>query len=582
KLSIFLVFMVGIVFFVAGARAEDFQARSREVVTQLAAREFDKVEARFDATMSSLSPVAKLAETWHAILARAGSFKSITGTRQQASQKYEVVFVTTEFERAILDLKLVWDSQGHIAGFFIAPGQSGQERPAPKPAKPSDIDGDWYGSLDLGALKLRIVFHVTNTEDGLTATMDSPDENLNGVRATTVTRNGESLKIELKRIGGVFEGKISQDVTTIAGNYSPQTGGTLPLLLKRAKNAAELERRRPQDPKKPYPYSEEQVTYQNKSAGVTLAGTLTLPPGKGPFPAVLLIAGSGPNDRDESLMGHRPFLVLSDYLTRKGIAVLRADKRGVAKSGGDYLTATTADFASDAEAGVAYLKSRPEIAPRKIGLIGHSEGGSIVPMIAARNPDVAFIVMMAGTGVSGLEILVEQSITVSEGSGASHERALQNSAKERELLTLVTQERDEAVLEKKLREKLSADVPPGQLDGAIKQITSPWVRFMLVYDPATELRKVKCPLLVLNGSKDIQVVASQNLPPIREALEASGNKDFEIDELPGLNHLFQTAKTGQPSEYPDIEETISPAVLEKITSWILQRSGRVTSIAGAR
>jgi uncharacterized protein len=391
-----------------------------------------------------------------------------------------------------------------------------------------------------------------------------------------VTRNGESLKMELKRIGGVFEGKISQDLTTIAGNYSPQSGGNLPLVLKRAKNAAELERRRPQDPKKPYPYSEEQVTYQNKSAGITLAGTLTLPPGKGPFPAVLLIAGSGHNDRDESLMGHRPFLVLADYLTRKGIAVLRVDKRGVAKSGGNYLTATTADFASDAEAGVAYLKSRPEIARRKIGLIGHSEGGSIVPMIAARNPDVAFIVMIAGTGVSGLEILVEQSTILSEASGKSHEEALRNGAKEREILTLITQEKDEAVLEKTLREKLAGDVPAGQLDAQIKQITSPWIRFMLVYDPATELRKVKCPVLVLNGDKDVQVLASQNLPPIKKALEAAGNKDFEIDELPGLNHLFQTAKTGQPSEYPEIEETMSPVVLEKIASWILQRSGRET------
>src|SRR5258708_6983863 len=377
------------------------------------------------------------------------------------------------------------------------------------------MDGDWYGSLDLGAIKLRVVFHINNTEDGLTATMDSPDENLKSVPVTTVTRNAESLKMELKRIGGAFEGKISQDLTTIEGNYSPQSGGTLPLVLKRAKNAAELERRRPQDPKKPYPYNEEQVTYQNKSAGITLAGALTLPPGKGPFPAVVLIAGSGHNDRDESLMGHRPFLVLSDYLTRKGIAVLRADKRGVAKSGGNYLTATTADFASDAEAGVTYLESRPEIAPRKIGLIGHSEGGSIVPMIAARNPDVAFIVMMAGTGVSGVEVLVEQSVVLSEGLGKSHEQALQNGAKEREILTLITQEKDETDLEKKLREKLAGDVPAGQLDAQIKQITSPWVRFMLVYDPANELRKVKCPVLLLNGSKDVQVVARQNLPPIR-------------------------------------------------------------------
>jgi pimeloyl-ACP methyl ester carboxylesterase len=201
-------------------------------------------------------------------------------------------------------------------------------------------------------------------------------------------------------------------------------------------------------------------------------------------------------------------------------------------------------------------------------------------MIAARNPDVAFIVMMAGTGVSGVEILVEQSIVLTEGSGKSHEEGLRNGAKERELLTLITLEKDEAVLEKKLREKLAGDIPAGQLDAQIKQVTSPWVRYMLVYDPANELRRVKCPVLVLNGDKDVQVLASQNLPPIKKALEAAGNKDFEIDELPGLNHLFQTAKTGLPSEYPDIEETMSPVVLEKIAGWILQRSGRSPSIAG--
>ena len=284
-----------------------------------------------------------------------------------------------------------------------------------KPAKPSDIDGIWSGTLDTGAITLRIVFHITNTEDGLTATMDSPDQNAKGLPVTAVTRSGSSLILELKQVGGKFEGKINNDLTVIDGTWT-QGGASLPLTLKRVKDAAELERRRPQNPRKPYPYREEEITYDNKAAGIRLAATLTVPPGEGPFPAVVLITGSGPQDRDESLLGHRPFLVLADYLTRQGITVLRADDRGVGQSGGNFATATTADFATDAEAGVAYLKTRPEADPQKIGLIGHSEGAIIAPMVAARNPDVTFLVMMAGSGVPGDEILVAQVLLISEAS----------------------------------------------------------------------------------------------------------------------------------------------------------------------
>jgi pimeloyl-ACP methyl ester carboxylesterase len=303
-----------------------------------------------------------------------------------------------------------------------------------------------------------------------------------------------------------------------------------------------------------------------------LAATLTVPRGKGPFPAVLLIVGSGPHDRDESLMGHKPFLVLSDYLTRKGIVVLRADKRGVDKSTGDLTSATTADFATDAEAGVAYLKTRSEVDPRKIGLIGHSEGGIIAPMVAARNSGVAFIVLMAGTGVPGDQIIVEQLRLIEEAGGASKDKASGDAAKEGEVLTLVEKEKDIATLDKELHEKfVSAGMPEAQIDASIKTVTTPWFRDFLAYDPATALRKVACPVLVLNGEKDLQVPPAQNLPAIRKALEDGGNKHFEIDELPDLNHLFQTAKTGSPIEYAEIEETISPLALGKIAGWILKQ-----------
>jgi len=442
----------------------------------------------------------------------------------------------------------------------------------PKPAPPSDIDGAWLGTVELSGIKLRLVFHILNTADGLTATMDSPDQGVSGVPATGVTRNGPSLKIELKQKSAAYEGKISPDLATIDGTYT-WSAGHLPLVVKRVKDVSQLERRRPQNPVKPYPYREEDVSYNNKKAqGVTLAGTLTVPPGKGPFPAVLLIPGSGAHDRDETLFGHKPFLVLADYLTRKGIVVLRVDDRGVGKSTGSMADVTTADLATDAEAGVAYLKTRSEVDPHEIGLIGHSEGGLIAPMVAARNPDVAFIVMMAGPGVPGDEILAEQVLLASEASGASHDVAEKNAAAEREVLTLVKQAKDNAVLEKELRDKLAPEIPEAQVGPTIKQLTSPWVRYFIAYDPAPALRKVKCPVLAINGEKDVQVSAKQNLPAIRKALEEGGNKQVEADELPGLNHLFQTAKTGMPTEYGDIEETMSPVALEKIASWILKSS----------
>jgi hypothetical protein len=440
-----------------------------------------------------------------------------------------------------------------------------------KPAKPSDIDGAWMGALDAGGIKLRVVFHIANTADGLSATMDSLDQGMNGLPITSVTRDGALLKIEAAKIGGAFDGTISADLSSIDGKWS-QGGGSLPLLLKRVRDQAELEIKHSQNPVKPYPYHEEEVSYENNLQNVTLAATLTIPQGKGPFAAVLLITGSGPQDRDESLLGHKPFLVLSDYLTRHGIAVLRADDRGTAKSTGVFATATTADFATDTEAGIAYLKTRKEVDLHKIGLIGHSEGAVIAPMIAARNTDVAFIVMMAGTGVPGDQILVAQGEAIQIANGQTPpDEAAKHAAREREMLTLVETEKDDAVLETKLKEKMAGEVPEAQMGMQIKQITSPWFRYFLTYDPAIALRKVKCPVLVLNGSLDKQVLPSQNLPPIRKALAESGNQHVEVEELPGLNHLFQTAKTGSPSEYAQIEETISPIALDKIATWILKQ-----------
>ncbi|MGH9494830.1 MAG: alpha/beta hydrolase family protein [Candidatus Sulfotelmatobacter sp.] len=439
-----------------------------------------------------------------------------------------------------------------------------------KPAKPSDIDGAWMGMLDIGTVKLRVIFHISNTEDGLIATLDSPDQNAKGIPTTSVTRDGANLKIESKNMSAVFDGTIAPDLSSIDGTFT-QMGAVHPLLLKRRKDQANIEPKRPQNPTRPYPYREDEVRYANNVQNVTLAATLTIPQGKGPFPGVLLITGSGPQDRDETLLGHKPFLVLSDYLTRHGIAVLRADDRGTGMSTGVFAGATTADFATDAEAGVAYLKTRSEIDLHKIGLIGHSEGGVIAPMVAARNKDIAFIVMMAGTGVPGDQVLVAQGEAIDIANGTDLAKAARRATKEKEILKLIETEKDEAKLESELRDKMAGDIPEGQVGAQIKQATSPWFRYFLTYDPAIALRKLSCPVLAINGSLDKQVLPGQNLPAIRKALEEANNKHFEIDELPALNHLFQTAKTGSPAEYAEIEETISPVALEKISSWILKQ-----------
>jgi len=431
--------------------------------------------------------------------------------------------------------------------------------------KPSDIDGAWAGVLDVGQ-KLRLILHLTTTKDGLAATMESPDQKAFGI-AATVKREGSSLTVEIASIGAKYEATLAKDYSSIDGTFS-QSGGQFPLALKRGiLDQQKDEPKRPQNPAKPYLYREEELKYPNAGAGIELAATLTIPNGKGPFPAVVLITGSGQQDRDESLLGHKPFLVLADYLTRKGIAVLRSDDRGAGGSGGNFAAATTADFATDVEAAVAYLKSRREVDPHRIGLAGHSEGGVIAPMVAARSRDIAFIVMLAGPGVPGDQIIAAQVVAGAEAAGMSHEAAAAAGVQQKRILDLVETEKDATVLKEKLGVELKG-MPAAQLDNVVKQMTSPWYQYFLTYDPAPALRKVTCPVLALNGEKDTQVPPKLNLPAIRKALEEGGNKNFEADELPGLNHLFQHAKTGAVSEYAQIEETFAPEALEKIAAWI--------------
>jgi hypothetical protein len=299
----------------------------------------------------------------------------------------------------------------------------------------------------------------------------------------------------------------------------------------------------------------------------------------------LLITGSGPQDRNETVSGHRPFLVLADYLTRRGIAVLRVDDRGVGESTGDFSQATSEDFASDVLSGIEYFKARKEINPKQIGLIGHSEGGLIAPMVAVESQDVAFIILMAGTGLTGEEILYLQGALISRAMGVSEEDIGKNHQFNEKIFSLIIEEKDEKNIEEKLRqmfmtdwaelseeEKKAIGDPEVFLNVQLQSLLSPWFKFFLTYDPKPTLNKVKCPVLAINGEKDLQVPPKENLFAIEQALAAGGNKNFTVKELPGLNHLFQTAQTGLPVEYAKIEETISPVALKIISDWILEQT----------
>jgi pimeloyl-ACP methyl ester carboxylesterase len=438
----------------------------------------------------------------------------------------------------------------------------------------------WEGAIKLNAgLELRIVLHVVDAgEGGLRATFDSPDQGAKGLKVDTVSVKPDSLSFTMKALGAEFTGKRDGDGNEAVGKWT-QGGVSLPLTLRKVDRPSE--RRRPQTPRPPFPYREEPVTYENKAAGVTLAGTLTLPRGDGPFPAAILISGSGPQDRDETIFEHKPFLVLADALTRRGIAVLRVDDRGVGGSSGSPAKATSADYASDVRAGIAYLKSRPEIDGKAIGLIGHSEGGIIAPLVAAQSADVAFIVLMAGTGLPGDEILVSQLGLILKAMGVTGEKLEKSRDAQRRLIAIVKSETDkqkameamQAIVRESRdqlpeKERKELDQSKGLIDSQLRQAESPWFKFFLTFDPRPTLARVRCPVLALNGEKDLQVDPRANLSAIETALKEGGNDRVTIKELPGLNHLFQPSATGLPSDYARIEETIAPSVLTLIGDWI--------------
>ena len=440
------------------------------------------------------------------------------------------------------------------------------------------IEGIWQGTLKISGIELRILFKIKKEEGGtLSAKMDSPDQSAKDIPVSEVVFENDSLRIEVKVAMGKYLGSFNKEKNTITGNWY-QSGMTLPLELKQVEKEPEMIR--PQTPKKPYSYNEEEVEYLNEKAGIKLAGTLTTPKSGAPFPAVILITGSGAQNRDEEIFGHRPFLVLADYLTMQGIAVLRVDDRGVGGSGGSVSKSTTADFAADVRSGINFLKSREKIDSTKIGLIGHSEGGIVAPMVAANSDDVSFIVLMAGSGLTGEEILYLQGALIARANGANEETLAKNRARQEKLYLILKQETDNLKAIQKMKqaslesldeaEKEKLANQGSKIEVQLKPLTSKWFRFFLTYDPEVALKKVSCPVLAINGEKDLQVPPKENLTAIEEALKLAGNNNYTIKELPGLNHLFQTAKTGAVKEYAKIEETISPTVLKVIGDWILE------------
>ncbi|MFN7932265.1 MAG: alpha/beta hydrolase [Bryobacteraceae bacterium] len=428
-------------------------------------------------------------------------------------------------------------------------------------AQTAGFDGHWLGALEVGPTKLRLALHIEKAADGsLSGKMDSIDQGASGIPLSAVTLAEKAVSFTVPAIRGGYKGTLNASADAIEGEWS-QGPNSLPLSFKRTTGVVDTSK--PQDPKKPYPYEEREVTYENPVQGNKLAGTLTLPKGRTGVPAVILISGSGPQNRDCAIFGHKLFLVLADHLTRKGIAVLRVDDRGV---GGSTAVSgsTTLDFAKDVLAGVEFLKKVPEVNKAQIGLIGQSEGGIIAPVVASQSKDIAFIVMLAGPGVPGDQVLYEQAAAIIRVNGGGDEQIAANRQVQEKIFALVKSDLDDAAVREKVKDVAGA--------AQAASAGNPWFRTFVKLDPRDYLKKVSCPVLALNGELDLQVLPKQNLPEIEKALKEGGNKDFRTATLPKLNHLMQTAKTGSIAEYAQSSETMAPLAMNTISDWILEKT----------
>jgi pimeloyl-ACP methyl ester carboxylesterase len=412
-----------------------------------------------------------------------------------------------------------------------------------------DITGIWNGTVKLGKDKeISFIFDIKNIDNSYVTVLSIPAQRVAGLKPQSTTFKNGILFIDGANLGLKYEGKFNATSQQFEGNFS-EGANTLALNLQKGELKLEPKNNRPQEPVRPYPYNEEEVVFENIQANITLAGTLTIPRNNKKAPAVILISGSGPQDRDETFANHKPFWILADHLTRQGIAVLRFDDRGVGKSTGNFSNATTKDFSTDVVSAVAYLKSRADIDTSNIGLIGHSEGGIIAPLAANQTKEVSFIVLLASTGIPGSEISLMQSISMRPfpvPNEAAYEHAI------RKAIEIAASDSELSKIKKELTEHYNKTIAPilkpmvGNDDkvneivkGLIESRTTPWVRYFYNYNPATEIEKLNIPVLSLNGTNDTQVTADINQKGIKDALIKGGNKDYKIIELENLNHFFQ-------------------------------------------
>ncbi len=429
----------------------------------------------------------------------------------------------------------------------------------------AQIEGYWKGEMNVGVQKLETAFDIKAVENGYAATFDVPAQGAYDIPVDETIFQDGHLQLAMSAMGARYLGTLKDNV--IEGEFT-QNGMTFTLNLARSE-MKEQKKTRPQDPQPPFKYQIEEVTFVNEKEGNKLAGTLTIPEGEGPFPAMVLVSGSGQQNRDEELMNHRPFWVIADYCARHGIAVLRYDDRGVGGSDGEVKNATSMDFSYDAEAAFDYLRNRKEINATKVGILGHSEGGVINFMVSSRRPEVAFLVSLAGPSVNGIEVLKEQQAAILRASGMSEEMVQFNGNANAQMFDIIETSNDWEEADTLLRQLLKGWGYNEELtEQTVGQMASPWMYYFLRYDPTDAIVKTNCPALLLNGSKDLQVIASQNLPGYEKIIAEHGKTNLTLRELPDLNHLFQHCETGSPNEYFEIEETISPEVLEMVVGFV--------------
>ncbi len=451
-------------------------------------------------------------------------------------------------------------------------------------AQIANIEGVWYGSLDVG-VKLRIVFNIKKADGGYVATMDSPDQNVKGIKVAEVSITDKNVHLDIAVAGGLFDGKLLND-TTIVGEWK-QGQGNLPLTLIKSVNVLEGPKR-PQTPKPPYNYKAEEVSYTNADKSVKLSGTFTYPSSGSHFPTAILITGSGQQDRDETIFAHKPFAVIADYLTNKGYAVLRIDDRGKGSSTGNVSKATSVDFAHDVEEGLKFLKTRAEVDTNKLGLIGHSEGGYIAAYLAGTRKDINFIVMLAGPGVKGLDLMAEQNSAYLQSLGFSSGAARLYKDLYLEIGNAVLSNKDTASAMKKAWDSYKVwatsapqtsrtevglandEVAHTTIKSLVDAFSSPWMNYFIQCDASQYLQKTKAAVLAFNGGKDIQVIADQNISGIEQALKKSKARSYKTKVFPNLNHLFQHCVKCTVTEYAEVEETFSPEVLEGMGKWLDQ------------